>query len=119
MKKVNLGVYDRITLVSLLGGLKCNLKVMRQGMKIAKLIELTKVQIKAIELKTTPAGLSWNDKKCKKIDKLEFELEDADFEFLEQQFKGKTDWQADQRLIDLEDKIDNAEDVEKGGKSKK
>ena len=90
MKKVNFTVFERLTIIELFGEIgKTNSIKMRQVFKIIDILDLTELQRKKIGFKQTPAGFGWESEKSKKIDRLEFEFEDADFDLIKQTVNEK------------------------------
>jgi len=107
MKTVQLTAFERLMIIDVLGGVKGDLNTIRRAIKVAENIDLTEVQRKTIELEYTPAGVKWNPKKAKKMDKCKFDLEDADFSFIKSKLNTKDDWPADKRIMEMLDKINS------------
>jgi hypothetical protein len=103
VKKVQLTIFERLTLRDVLGGLRqISSNDMRQAFKIMDILSLTDAQEKKIELEETPIGVKWSPEKAKKIDKCEVELEDADFDFLKKKVEDTDksgNWTQMNRLI--------------------
>ncbi len=103
MKTLKLDVNERLLIVNVLSGVRGNVSVLRQAIKVIDIVDLSEKERNKINLRREKDMLRWDDEKGVKKT---FDFEDAEFIFLKEKMSTKTDYPVDKRIVVFLDKLE-------------
>ena len=96
--KIEVNTWQRQMLAMLCGGMRGDVATIRKAMGLLDILELTKEEKKAINLRVTPEGLTWDD--AEKVYVLD--IEEEGIELLKQLYSSFDKWPAQQARLVLD-----------------
>ena len=97
--KIEVNTWQRQMLSMLCGGMRGDVATIRKASRLLDILELTKEEKRAINLRATPKGLTWDD--VDKVYALDIEEEEG-IELLRELYSSFDQWPAAQRQLVLD-----------------